>query len=341
MAGDKENPSEEINSQKSWEIARAYAAKVGEIPAAFTSSIRMLLVDQVKNNKKISVGNQTQTALLLNSPSFKAMFYFAVKTFRDDELAAVTKVTRRTLPSLFEPLDLACIMGISFLFRRCRKKAAPDLFDPLVERTQRDVNIGGYLGDAIPKIGLGYGILVGGIRYLSEAAFMLHDPEGYRRYHNVREKKGVRFDLDLEVSRWGCTSLQVGSVLLQTLGFGIEFAESFVYGLDPRISDEATTDPNVYRVKISDIWITSLATEGSAPNITHRGAYYPLENDLETLLKLIQIEPLRGRPEAWLTKSKDELNENSAPELFGAKRPQEEEDLDSGAMEEVVAALEE
>ncbi len=306
---------QELNTPKSWEVARAYADKIGEMPFAFTSSIRMLLVDE-KETGEMTNANATQAALLLNSPSLKAMFYFAAKTLAPDKVEETKYISKRKLAAFFSPYELASLLAMAFLFRRCRKRSKNDLFENLVFNIQRDVNIGAFVGQAIPHIGVGWGIMIGGIRHLAETAFLLHDSDGYGKYSRHRAKLNVSFDIDFEVSRWGCTSMQVASVLLQSLGFGVELAESLVIGLDPRTPEEEIKEDRFYRVKITRLWIDTLIETGEIPQITHRGNYYPLESNLTVLFEKLQTEPTRGTDQAWLTKSKSDITPDKVPSLY-------------------------
>lgn len=309
-----DNPVE-LNTPKSWEVARAYADKIGEMPFAFTSSIRMLLVD-AKESGVMTNANATQAALLLNSPSLKAMFYFAAKTFSPDKVEETSYISKRKLAAFFTPFELASLLAMAFLFRRCRKRAKSDLFEESVFTIQRDVNLGAYVGQAIPHIGVGWGIMIGGIRHLAETAFLLHDADGFGKYVRHRNKAKVAFDIDFEVSRWGCTSLQVASVLLQSLGFGIEMSEGLIVGLDPRTPEEEIREDRFYRVKITRLWIDTLVETGDIPQITHRGNYYPLESNLAILLEKLQREPNPGSNQAWLTKSKSDITPDKVPSLY-------------------------
>lgn len=318
MTGTGENTDGniEINTPKSWEIAQAYAQKIGAMPPSFTSIIRMLLVDQEKNNGEISNANITQAALLLNSERLRAMFYFAVKTFHAEELEKESFLNKRKLAKFFSPSELSGIIAISLLYRRCRKRCSEDDFKQMSRNIQRDLNIGGYLGQSIPHIGLTWGMLVGGCRALAETAFLLHDKDGYMRYLNTKSKKNIDFDVDFETSRWGCTSIQIASTLLQSLGFGIKYCESLVAGLDPRTPEEMIQNDNVYRVKVTRLWIDSLVNSGAIPDITHRGNYYPTEDNLQKLLSKIQVEPSPGSDLNWLDKEKEDITEETAPQLF-------------------------
>ncbi len=331
----------EINTPKSWEISRAYAQKLGAMPQSFTSIIRMLLVDHEKNNGEVSNANVTQAGLLLNSESLKAMYYYSLKTFRAERLASEGHLTKRKLTSFFTAHELACIMAMSLLYRRCKKLVPAEKFSEIASNTQIRINAGGYVGQTIPHIGLGWGMLAGAVRLLGEVAFMLHDSAGYEKYLTHKSNKDLDFDVDFETSRWGCTSIQIACNLLQELGFGISTGECLIGGLDPRTPEELIQEDKVYRVKVTGVWIEALLSTGDIPQITHRGAYYPMEKDLQKLKIDIQKEPRPGSDENWLDKNKNDISEETTPQLFRGASPAAPSSSDAESQEEEAAIAEE
>src|SRR5690606_3282047 len=114
MAGSRIH-SVEINTAKSWENALSYSALIGAIPSSFTSTIRSLIVDHLRNNGSLSASSLYQVSRLLRGPSTSAMLYYAAKTFREEELQRLDKIHTKALIKLFGPFDLAAIIAVIYL----------------------------------------------------------------------------------------------------------------------------------------------------------------------------------------------------------------------------------
>ncbi len=310
----------QINSPESWENAKAYAAIMGAVPASFSATIRMLVIGHLKNEDSWKA--RFQVIRLLNGPTMKSIFYHAAKTFRSKELEQNPKMGVRELVQLFKPLDLAGLLAVIYLYRRSHKIISKkESFAELSAQLCAEADIGGHLGDAIPSIGFGTGLLIGSIRYLALAPFINHDEDGYNRYlRHLKRQEGASLDLIYEASRWNCTSLQVASILLQSTGFGVEVAQGVVNGLDPRLTIHDVPDKDQYRVKITKVWIDSLKTTGEQPNLKMRGEFYPLKDALDLLQAQSSEIRSSGSKYSWLTRGKDDLKEEDYPHLYPKKK---------------------
>ncbi|MDC0358171.1 hypothetical protein OAO01_05085 [Oligoflexia bacterium] len=316
MSADDKSEEFEFDSPESWASAKAYAALFGDVPSSFSSTVRTLLKDHEKNDKKLAASSRFQVVRILNGPSTKAMFYFACQTFRKEQIPDKSYLAVKDLVNLFEPIDLAAIVGLIYLYKRCTMLCENVKWEDLSKAMQLESEVGGHLGSAIPSIGFGTGLLVGALPHLALCTFKRHDSSSFIHYAKFLEKNKLSFDIVYEAPRWGCTSLQVASCLLQNLGFGLEMTEAYVRGLDSRDSLENIKEDYFYRMCITRIWIESLLKTGDQPDISMRGAYYPLREELAELQKVTVPVRTTGPVYAWLEKTKDDATVEKTPMLF-------------------------
>lgn len=321
------------NTPESWMVARKYASLFGDVPSSFSSTIRTLLIDQVKHEKKLTPASRFQVVRLLSGPSAKAMFYYACKTFKEDLIPDADYLTVKDLVTLFEPEDLAAIVAMIFLYRRCRKLCAQDNWQSHADALRLESEVGGHLGLKIPSIGFGTGLLIGALPHLALSAFRHHDSKNFVHYAKYLQEKNLVFDITYEVPRWQASCLQVASAMLQSLGFGLESTESFVKGLDSRFGIDDIKEDSYYRMRIARIWIHSLIDTGDQPDIPMRGAFYPLKEELADLQERIAPVKSSGPVYDWLNRTKEDISEEKTPELFRKKKKAKPENTEDSTSE--------
>jgi len=79
--------------------------------------------------------------------------------------------------------------------------------------------------------------------------------------------------------------------------------------------DDVVADEG-YRARILWIWIESLKASGKQPNMTHKGAYYPVKAAAEKLENLSAPLVADGVPVEFFRVGKDDLTPATAPHLF-------------------------
>lgn len=305
----------EFNTDESWEIARQYFGVLGEIPSSFRVATRTLIVDAEKND---GVATHTTSALvqrLLKGPSLKAAVYFAALTYKPEKVKGVGYISEKELMSFFRTDELAALMSLTYLYKRGKRVCDPEEWKFHSEAIQLSVDYGGVLGVAIPAIGLLLGLLAHGMRDLAVSCFLRHDKSSYKQYRRALKSKGLRFDEVAQMQTWGCTDLQVGAVFLQSLGFGIEFSNSYVLGLTPQ--SEAPNGDTIGRAfSAASLWISSLAKSGNEPSGRIDTKFYPLVEPRAQLLEYAATLRSRGSLYSWLDKNKEDLSPEKTPQLF-------------------------
>jgi hypothetical protein len=315
--GDEE--SSDIATETIWENARAYASLLGVVPSSFSSLVR-LLVRQGSDISSLDFKTIAQTERLLKGPTSRSMFFFCAKTFRELELDNKSDVTLRELVAMFSPFDLASLISLLYLYRRSEKLCKDDeAWASISSNISSLSEIGGYVGDAIPSIGLGTGLFVGCLREIALCTVGHHDPAGYQAYIRHLQDTKQELDLDFELQRWSTSSLQIASTLLQSMGFGVDMSEGIVFGLDPRVSIAEITDDASYRLKITRVWIDSMLETGEQPTISLRGEYYPLKEAMDRLQVVSKAVQSDGPRFSWLTADPESLGDAS-PMLINHRR---------------------
>jgi hypothetical protein len=327
LAMQKSNNSGELNTAESLEVARAYAGLIGEIPSSFSSTLRVLITDEEKHGGALSsTGRYLATRLLKSRGVLSAMYYGAL-TFREEKLNSLGGPSLENLTKSFSPMELAGLIGLLYLYRRVRSFSAPALWSELQPRIRAMLEMGGHVGAAIPRIGLTMGTFVGCFTDMTLCLFQKQDEKAFKEYRRHLKSSNLPYDLPGEMALWGCTRFNVGSVLLQMLGFGVATANAYSQGLSCEHPLGEGLIPEAYRFKICAVWIEALLNTGAVPEMTHRGEFYPTQAASAVLLREAAIVKEKGTKHAFIEKTKEDVSPEKTPFFFPdtppAKEPEE------------------
>lgn len=331
-----QNAEVDLLSPDCWEIAAGYSKPITDIPSSFSSVIRQLKKIEVKpGGEPLDDTTRFLVMRLMKSPTLKAPIYFAALSIYKDAIQDPTKVSDSDLLNLFSPSDLSTMFGLVYSYKRVTQKCDAKEWEILSKMLKIDMEVGTYLGYAIPRVGLGNGMILGAIRYLAMGLIAAHDLKGFKGYRRECKLKNIPYNPIEEVKNWGCTHLHIASKLLQCLGFGISAATGLSIGLlSP--GGAVDNDEDAYRWKIAGLWIESLRKSGTPPDITHRGEYYPKKADMDMLLSEIGRINADATGFDWIDKTKEDLD---ALIKGGVKTktaaPVAGEDIDQEIMEEL------
>jgi hypothetical protein len=308
---------------ESWDYARAFAGTMGQLPSTFTSVIRLLINDFDKNPGKLTEYGRFFAGRLLKSPTVQAPYFHAIRYMKPRLVNPGEPFALKDFINAFNGYEHACMLASIFLYRHSRRVCDRPLLDKIVPRIQRGLNFGWFIGNALPSIGGGAGLLAGGFRAFGFLPFIKHDLDGFKKYHAHLSSHRLASDVDYEFQRWQCNSLQVALMMFQQLGFGTA-------RLVPLMRAVTTTSPLLnrdeaeQRFRVIDVWMESLSVHKSAPSIPLPPKYYPGPRKLNELIQIADSS-LHTDEAAWLTRSKEDVTEESTPELFlGQQRVQEQ-----------------
>jgi hypothetical protein len=270
-----------------WKTAKTFLLPLGPSSNTFTHCVRALRQDIEEhgalNAQQLRPRTLNQFKRLYKSPTFQAMFYYALRTCCEEDLQKIPSLTPEWVIDLLGPETASSMIALCVMFRRTRHCSPREKFLKIAQPMQSYVDLGLYMGKAIPELGTSAGVLSGGLRYIAFALFARADDKLFKDYRMHLKRKNLAFDLAFESTQFGCTHLHLGSLLLQTYGFGITDAHAYQEGMT---SKSAKLDRKALRYKIAATWLDSLMLYGHAP-----------ESDLgdEFLVSDLALDKLEGQ----------------------------------------------
>jgi hypothetical protein len=247
------------------------------------------------------------------SPTLKSVFFFAAKALHDEKLRAVKHLTVKKLLSIFEPREVASIIGLTFVYKRIQKQCDPEEWILFQRKIHTQMEIGTILGEKMRHIGKGNGMLLGGIRFLAQATFALGAPEQFQAFKKKVRKSSSVFDLKIEQEFFECNHLQVASLLVQDLGFCMPRSPvSMSLGMDalsvPPAQLPSRLKDHLLSWRAAMEYIEGYHSNGAPP--TKMGFDYALrlpEEETEDLREKIWVIIREGSQFDWIAKTKLEL----------------------------------
>jgi hypothetical protein len=295
-------------SAQSWEYTRGYAGVFGTVPTPFATTIRTLLSEESAGLAQPSASTLYQLLRLMKSPSLFAPFYFAADTFCPSVLSSTSRTPEAAVIKAFSCSEVASLLGVIYLSRRAQALCDAEELKSLEGHLIEEANLSFLVGRAIPAIGGGMSLLQATAHILGLAAFLRHDPSGFKEHRRLLKKEDLRWDCNLEMERWGCTRIQVGSVLMQSLGFGIKRANAIAHGLGCLSQTGAGEEMELaYDVKMAALWCEAIRTTRKAPEVPLPANYYPTHNALQEVIATLDTLKRAASLSSWLQKRKDDL----------------------------------
>lgn len=270
--------------KQSWEIARAYAQIFRETPVPFTANfLRALMRDHLKHGQKLGRVGRHVISQILRAPTPRGCFVDVTATYHPKIATDRGSLGLEDYASIYSPYDMAAIVGFLYLFNRARHLCG-DGFEETFRPMVGTLHLGALTGCAIANIGFGTGMISGGIHQMAMTSFYPNDKPGYAEYKRHLQKKDEIFDSEYELARWGCTSTQIGALLLQSSGFGLSVAIAFMTAFTRKYDSLPSSGQLAQAMRICWMWVDSLRKSGSIPNIVHDGNFYPSQSALHDLL---------------------------------------------------------
>lgn len=324
-----DNPPEDMfrtEADASWVRAREFASAIGHAPSLFSSCIRAInkvesVLDPIDHPSVRDLALSSSEFLIRVSPTLKAVFYNAANSLHPDALKALPRITPKSLLSPLSVREVATIIGLTYLYRRCQKRCEEQEWKILSRKIQAQMEIGAILGEKMSYVGIGNGILLGGIRYISIATFAIKEPKLYQAFKKRNRLEGKIFDIEHENEVFGCNHLQVASYLVQELGFCMpRSAVSMSLGMDAISADPVSLPPKLRTSLLSwqaaMAYIESFHGTGQPPEtIDVEYALKLPQPELETLRQRIWTVVREGSTFDWMGKGKDDLPPEVAQQL--------------------------
>jgi hypothetical protein len=272
-------------------------------PSAFSEVIRSLLLDYGRGNFKYSANSKFLASRLIKAPSVHVPLYFACREFLD--LGDIDALEVEEILQLNKPFTLSSLLVNLYMFRKAKRVCPDDEWPFIYEMYLEQMEVGGYFGQAIPDVGLGFGLLVGGLRPLSMVAFALSDEKGFKKYRRSLKAKPYLYDREQEIQIFGTSHVDVCSVFLQKLGFGAHMAKAFLEALQDAVLDEDEISGDFARFSASCTWIDSLVLTANIPSFEEDD---PDRDEAAITRLLSQVNKLKneGKESIWTDKNPDD-----------------------------------
>lgn len=311
----------DLNNQASWVRARQYANQIGTLPNVFAAAVRLLLSDHFKHQGNLRPVTKYLVSQALRGKKILSMFYYATAKLKAEQLAAKDSVKMGELVALYEPYDVAVIYGTFLIYRRARKvlEYNADQFAALIPDFRRDSQLGGLVGAAIPKIGIGNGVLAGSLHPLALGLMASKSPQEVNEYCITMKGCERKLDLELEMKLFGCTVFQTAAVLLTKVGFNKAVVESYVGGIDPLLRMGQSEEYD--QIRYARLWIEGLIDKKAQPLESMPGDYYPLAAAREAM----ETQVHRSNSEiSWFEREPEHISEELTPKLFSKESIQKD-----------------
>jgi len=301
-------PGSELDP-KTWETARRYVQHVGAPHRLFVSGIRALRSVQPGET---AIVEHDAIVTLFRSESVKTILFHAAKALCPERFSG-EQISGRDLLLAFKPDQLCGVIASAYLFRLVGRKVERKIWEALWVEIESQMETGVLVGSTIPAIGACPALVMGAVRYIAMSLFSVGDERGFKAYRRELEDHSRLFDLKHEVATWGCSHLQIASLCLQSLGFGIAAANGVCM---PRVGLAGATMETL-QWYAARRWIESLIETESAPEeFGEKSPFHPADAlafaDLQRGVEKIYSQ---DRGFNWIEKGRGDLEQEVIKQL--------------------------
>lgn len=303
------------------EMAKHFAELIPYPSSMFTTVIRA-----VRNGEE-ALGDPEHPALrdltansaafiLTISPSLRAIFYSALKVLHEEQLEKLNEYTPRKILSLFSPTEVTSTLALAYLYRQVKKRCDAAEWERIEKKLFTHMEITALIGRTVNHVGAPMGIFIGGIRVLSQALFAVADLKGFQEHRRKLERDSKLFDTELEIKRWGCSHLDIASILAQQLGFGMTVGMGLA--IDPAAEVETIPEELAEILlcwKVTRELSDSFQATGAAPIATEEDATYLPPEEEDKLKKQIWGILRDGAKYNWLATRAKDLSQDEREKL--------------------------
>lgn len=302
--------------EQSWEHAIAFADSLGAAPSSIQLLVRSPLGHEDASTEEPGRDSSLFLIRFLKSAAFRAPYFQAISLFRSEMIGPPDEpFLEQDFIDSFSCLEHAFISALMFMHRTVIRGADVACMEQVTKRLQRTLNLGWFIGDALKPVGPGVGMLVGGIQWLGLLPIARHDSEGLHSYIEHLDTSTAAWTVpELETKLWGCSSVQVGLIMLQRFGFSAVRLVPLMRALTSN-GLRLPTDPFERSCYAADAWIRNMVDPNSHPSIPLPPAFYLAQDRIDEIQRRVFAASKRGVSN-WLTAAPDSMTPDSAPQLF-------------------------
>ncbi len=302
---------------KSWETARLFADQFGGMPPSFQTCIRSLRQNHLQNKEQgghsIDTTSLNLLLRLLQSRTLTACFYFALLTFYGEHVKNQDYLSGERVTGPFGPGAVASILALIYL-NKFSKKLMKEGWESHSRRIQESSEIGGLLGQSTPSLGFDSSLFVGPMRHIAFAAVLQNNPRLYIEYKKFLKKSAVPYNVEWELEHLGCTLGQIGSMLLQSCGFGVSYANAFFQATSAKFETPLSREATDFRMVA--VWSESILLGCPIPRVEGEDEYAMEEYQMRNLLNRAEEIRENGSKYSFLNRTKDDISPHKTPQLF-------------------------
>lgn len=326
---------------KSWKLAKQVSDTLKPLPIAFTSSVRLLVSDHLQNKAALRPVTKFQVARVFKSDSFKAMLYYSALALCPNEISKKEQVNTGDLMRLYSPMDLAALIGMFVMYRKVRRLVDEQEWSQFKLDLNKHILVGGSTGVAVPKIGMGTGILAASMPLLSLATLYSADAKAFANYRRTIQKANMQQNPRDEVEIWGCSSYQIATLTLSLLGYGVDVSEALMKGLETGRGYQKLQHPLHLDFFMARLWLFAFLENLKQPKMTMPGDYYPLEADRAKAQESLNL--MKPGFTLWFERGAEDISPEKTPQLFAKAAASEEipQELQEVFSMEEITAMEE
>lgn len=309
-----------IDPDFSWRRAADYLRTTIHFASSFTATIRVLQQNKIENltqqfpSNRMTEGSRFYVMRLLRAASVLAPFYYLTRTFKPQELENKTYVSLEELVSLYRVDEISSILALIYVFNTMRKVCDEEEWGRYSRVINETVELGGHLGSNIDEIGMADGLLLTGIRYLAPAIFLSRDAKIFKNYRRDTKIKKRAFDLQMEYDLFGCTHVEIAVQMIQSMGFGVEYASAFYKSIVTPPNKKLERHANFMRILL--LWTEALYSGQKPPSIHGENEILVSEDMLDNLAIMSKSIQEKGSAYSWLSKGKSSITKELVPQLY-------------------------
>lgn len=297
----------------SWEVAAEMCRPLLPFPALFANTVRFLNGTLPWDGEFRHLSSLVH---LYSSKKVQCIVYHAAKHLHPEKFTEGIDLSEGKLLELLSPKELSAVFAITYLYRRLRRGCDEKVWLILSKETRGQIQTAICIGRLTPALGIAVPTCASAFRNFGLILMARDGPKHFREYRHSLHKSNRLFDPELETRLWGCSHLQVASLLLQSFGFGRYAAEGVGVGLDPTASGELTEEARTWRN--GALWVESVLSS-SAPDQRLIAAepqaageiFHRTQKQVEAFGADIMTVP-------WLADDATELAPEIEQELFGS-----------------------
>ena len=318
MTPDKQIKDIDQEARLGWMAANELLRPFGAVAANFSEAIRLLVHHYECGSNCLPLSAENHIVRLLKNNTIKATYYYLTKVHRPHILEPGRLIDERSLYAAYTPFEHAAILSYCYLARTMSRKTEREDWGYIETPLYEALITGGIMGEEVPDVGLGFGLLSRGLRYLAFAAFLRENRRGFKEYRLHLKAKDLAFDIAFEERYWQTNNIQLAAILLERMGFKHEMGMDFVAAFE-RNKDHQPSELYGVRFSMAEALIDSYMETGEilerVPGWVGKEKQISVETRGAILSKLNKVMGDKNRID-WLSKGSASISPELSPELF-------------------------